>query len=314
MANIVATPSNRNGMRLFHLAGSEPLSEIPLGHLPIDIHESPVCPLGHGSHPMDLKLNGRVALVCGSSSGLGLAIAAALAEEGCDVALNGRDPDRLQLAVQTVTPQALGRVEGFPADVSVPTDVSKLIQDVSQRLGPVDILVCNAGGPPATKFAEAPADSWRAAIDLNLLSTINLCRAAVPSMRERKWGRIVCLTSVGAKQPLGDLILSTTARAGVLGFTKALADETAPAGVTVNAVCPGYMKTERVGELLGKRAEMQRRPPDEILAGLVQSIPMRRMGEPEELAATVAFLASEGASYITGVALQIDGGFVRSIL
>ena len=107
---------------------------------------------------------------------------------------------------------------------------------------------------------------------------------------------------------------STTARAGVLGFTKALADEAAPDGVTVNAVCPGYMKTERIGELLGKRAEMQRRPPDEILAGLVQTIPMRRMGEPEELAATVAFLASERASYITGVALQIDGGFVRSIL
>jgi 3-oxoacyl-[acyl-carrier protein] reductase len=263
---------------------------------------------------MDLKLNGRVALVGGSSSGLGLAIATTLAEEGCNVTLNGRDPDRLQLAAQTVKPNAQGRVEVFRADVSVPADVNRLIDEVSHQLGPVDILVCNAGGPPATKFASAPEDSWRAAIDLNLLSTINLCRAAVPGMRERKWGRVVCLTSVGAKQPLGDLILSTTARAGVLGFAKALADEAAPDGVTVNAVCPGYMKTERVGELLGKRAEMQRRPPDEILAGLVQAIPMRRMGDPEELAATVAFLASDRASYITGVALQIDGGFVRSIL
>ncbi|MGD8726173.1 MAG: SDR family oxidoreductase [Gemmatimonadales bacterium] len=263
---------------------------------------------------MDLELDGRVALVGGSSSGLGLAIAATLAEEGCEVALNGRDPDRLQLAVQTVLPQARGRIDGFRADISIPGDVTKLVEGVSQRLGPVDILVCNAGGPPATAFETAPEDSWRSAIELNLLSTINLCRAVVPGMRQRGWGRVICLTSVGAKQPLGDLILSTTARAGVLGFAKALADEAAPDGVTVNAVCPGYMKTERVGELLGKRAEMQRRPPDEILAGLVQGIPMRRMGEPEELAATVAFLASERASYITGVALQIDGGFVRSIL
>jgi 3-oxoacyl-[acyl-carrier protein] reductase len=263
---------------------------------------------------MDFKLNDRVALVCGSSSGLGLAIATALAEEGCDVALNGRDPDRLQLAAQIVRPRARNRVEVFRADVSVAADVSTLVDDVTDKLGPVDILVCNAGGPPATDFAGASEESWRAAIDLNLLSTINLCRAAVPGMRKRKWGRVVCLTSVGAKQPLGDLILSTTARAGVLGFTKALADEVASDGVTVNAVCPGYMKTERVGELLGKRAEMQRRPPDEILAGLVQAIPMRRMGDPEELAATVAFLASDRASYITGVALQIDGGFVRSIL
>ena len=124
----------------------------------------------------------------------------------------------------------------------------------------------------------------------------------------------MCLTSVGAKQPLGDLILSTTVRAGVLGFAKALADEVAHDGVTVNSVCPGYMKTERVDELLGKRAEMQKLPPDEILAGLIRNIPMRRMGDPAELAATVAFLVSEPASYITGVALQVDGGFVRSIL
>jgi len=263
---------------------------------------------------MDLKLEGRVALVCGSSSGLGLAIATALAEEGCHIALNGRDPDRLQLAAQVVAPVARGQIDGFPADVSIPADVNKLIDNVTTKLGPVDILICNAGGPPATTFDKAPEESWRAAIDLNLLSTINLCRAAVPGMRDRRWGRVVCLTSIGAKQPLGDLILSTTARAGVLGFQKALADEVAADGVTVNAVCPGYMKTERVGELLGKRAEMQRRPPDEILASLVQGIPMRRMGDPEELAATVAFLASEGASYITGVALQVDGGFVRSIL
>ena len=263
---------------------------------------------------MDLNLKGRVAFVGGSSSGLGLAIATTLAEEGCLVALNGRDPDRLQLAVQAVKSITSGQAEGFKGDVSAPAEVNRIVDSISAHLGPIDITVCNAGGPPATKFSEAPEESWQSAIDLNLLSTINLCRATVPGMRARRWGRVVCLTSVAAKQPLGDLMLSTTARAGVLGFAKALADEVAPYGVTVNTVCPGYMKTERVAELLGKRAEMQRRPPDEILADLVQGIPMRRMGDPEELAATVAFLASERASYVTGVALQVDGGFVRSIL
>lgn len=263
---------------------------------------------------MDLRLDGRVALVCGSSSGLGFAIASALAEEGCTVGLNGRDPERLQQAVQVVASRTKGSIDGFRADVSVPSDVVDLVATVSSRLGGLDILVCNAGGPPATRFADAPSESWQKALDLNLLSTINLCRAVLPAMRQRQWGRIICLTSVGAKQPLGDLILSTTARAGVLGFAKALADEVAPDGVTVNSVCPGYMKTERVGELLGKRAEMQHKPPDEILAGLVQNIPMRRMGDPAELAAAVTFLASDRASYITGAAIQVDGGFVRSIL
>jgi 3-oxoacyl-[acyl-carrier protein] reductase len=263
---------------------------------------------------MDLHIKGRTALVCGSSSGLGLAIATALAKEGCTVALNGRDPDRLHRAVTGLQSASGATVDGFPADVSAPGEVQSLVASVSSRLGAVDILVCNAGGPPATRFADAPSDSWQRAVDLNLLSTINLCRATVPGMRARKWGRVVCLTSVGAKQPLGDLILSTTVRAGVLGFAKALADEVAHDGVTVNSVCPGYMKTERVDELLGKRAEMQKLPPDEILAGLIRNIPMRRMGDPAELAATVAFLVSEPASYITGVALQVDGGFVRSIL
>jgi len=263
---------------------------------------------------MDLNIEGRTALVCGSSSGLGLAIATTLTQEGCAVALNGRDPDRLHRAATALRSASGIAVEGFRADVSSPAEVQSLVESVVSRFGAVDILVCNAGGPPATRFADAPANSWWQAIELNLLSTINLCRATVPGMRERKWGRVVCLTSVGAKQPLGDLILSTTARAGVLGFAKALADEVAHDGVTVNAVCPGYMKTERVDELLGKRAEMQKLPPDEILAGLIRNIPMRRMGDPAELAATVAFLVSERASYITGVALQVDGGIVRSIL
>jgi 3-oxoacyl-[acyl-carrier protein] reductase len=263
---------------------------------------------------MDLKLEGRVGLVCGSSSGLGLAIATTLAEEGCRVALNGRDEKRLEHAVRTVRARGGADAAGFDADVSVPAEVETLIGRVAQQLGPVDILVCNAGGPPPTQFRDAPPQSWQEAISLNLLSTIHLCRAAVPGMRERHWGRVICLASVAGKQPLGNLILSTTARAGVLGFAKSLADEVAADGVTVNAVCPGYTRTERVEELLDELAARQARTRDEVARDVVLDIPAGRMGEPAELAAAVAFLASERAGYITGVALQVDGGFVRSIV
>jgi len=263
---------------------------------------------------MDLKIDGRAALVCGSSSGLGLAIAEALAAEGCRVALNGRDRARLDRAVQRVAASAAREVAGFAADVSRPDAVEALVADVTARFGQLDILLCNAGGPPATSFRDAPAGSWQAAVDLNLLSTVNLCRAAVPGMRERGWGRIVCLTSVAAKQPLGDLILSTTARAGVVGFAKALADEVAPHGITVNTILPGYMRTDRVQELLQQRAAKLAESPETIHQRLVANIPMKRMGEPAELAAVVAFLVSGPASYLTGAAIQIDGGFIRNIL
>jgi 3-oxoacyl-[acyl-carrier protein] reductase len=263
---------------------------------------------------MNLNIENRVALVCGSSSGLGLAIATTLADEGATVALNGRNPERLSRAAQEVAKTARGRVDAFQADVSIPAEVDELVTCVADRLGPVDILVCNAGGPPAIPFRDAPGESWLSALELNLLSTINLCRAVVPAMQSRNWGRIVCLTSVAAKQPLGNLILSTTARAGVLGFAKSLADEVAADGITVNSVCPGYMRTERVDELIDRLADQRGVPRETVHTELVAAIPMGRMGHPVELGAAVAFLASEAASYITGVALQIDGGFVRSIL
>lgn len=263
---------------------------------------------------MDLGLNGRVALVCGSSSGLGLAIATTLAEEGCRVALNGRNETRLEPALKQVRGVATDTAAAFQADVSVPAEVERLVGRVTDDLGPIDILVCNAGGPPPTTFSDAPADSWQEALELNLLSTVNLCRAAVPGMRERKRGRVVCIASVAAKQPLGSLILSTTARAGVLGFMKFLADEVAADGVTVNSVCPGYTRTGRVEELLDELSAQRKLPREEVERDVVRDIPAGRMGKPEELAAVVTFLASDRASYITGVALQVDGGFIRSIV
>jgi 3-oxoacyl-[acyl-carrier protein] reductase len=262
---------------------------------------------------MNLNIAGRVALVTGSSTGLGFAIARGLASEGCRVALNGRDRERLERALALVRDRA-AEVEGFPADVSVPAEAEQLVERVRHRFGSVDILVCNAGGPPAASFEDLTAEHWRSALELNLLSTVHLCRAAVPLMRERQWGRVICLTSVAAKQPLPGLMLSGTARAGVLGFAKALADETAPEGITVNVVCPGYMHTQRVEELVERRAQMEQRSTNDVLKSMVLEIPMGRMGDPDELAAAVAFLASEPAGYITGAAIQVDGGFVRSII
>jgi len=237
---------------------------------------------------MDLGLSKRVALVCGSTRGIGRAVAKALADEGANVAINGRNAPA-----------------PFPADVSVPAEAERLVRDVAKQFGRLDILFCNAGGPPAAPFKDQPAEAWQRAIELNLLSTIHLARAAVPIMRKAQWGRIICLVSVAAKQPLPGLILSTTARAGVLGFAKALADEVAADGITVNSVCPGFIATERVEELTRTKPEMMKQ--------MLAQIPVGRIGNPSELAATVAFLASEPASYITGAVLQVDGGFTRSI-
>src|ERR1051326_7043430 len=163
---------------------------------------------------MDLGISGRVALVCGSTSGLGRAVAQLLAAEGCRVAINGRDDTRLKQTVAALTSHSKHEMEGFRADVSVPKQAEELVHKVRDRFGSVDILVCNAGGPPAVQFATALPDNWQAALELNLLSTIHLCRAATPIMRKHHWGRIICITSIAAKQPMGGLILSTTARAG----------------------------------------------------------------------------------------------------
>ena len=237
---------------------------------------------------MNLGLKGRVALVCGGTRGIGRAVATVLTEEGAQVAINGRGPNA-----------------PFPADVSVPAEAERLVNDVAKKFGRLDVLFCNAGGPPAAPFKDQPADAWQKAIELNLLSTIHLAPAAVPIMTKAKWGRIICLASVAALQPLPGLILSSTARAGVLGFAKALADEVATDGVTVNSICPGFIATERIEELTKARPQMMQ----ERLA----EIPMHRVGTPAELAAAVVFLASERASYITGAVLQVDGGFTRSI-
>ena len=263
---------------------------------------------------MDLRIKDRIALVCGSSSGLGLAIATRLAQEGCRIALNGRDQSRLDNAANLVERATGKRPETFMADVSDSGGVTTLVDAVTEAQGPIDILLANAGGPPATTFEEADTATWQRAIDLNLLSTINLCRAVSSGMQERGWGRIVCLTSVAAKQPIPGLLLSSTARAGLLGFVKGVANEIAKDGVTINTICPGYMRTERVSHLFEVMAKKGGVSMEEVEQNLVAQIPAGRIGNPDELAAMVAFMVSDHAGYLTGATIQVDGGYIKGIL
>ncbi len=262
---------------------------------------------------MDLGLRGKAALVAASSRGLGKAIALALSGEGARVALCARGEEALLEAKEDIEEKTGGQVIARTADVTDRESVSKLVDFVLAELGAVDILVCNAGGPPSGPLEEFAPKDYLEALKLNLLSTVNLCHEVIPGMKERKWGRIVNVVSVSAKQPIDTLALSNTARAGVLGFSKSLSNRMAPHGITVNSVCPGYTRTERVEALAKSFEKSGKGKPQDFFKAVERTIPMGRLGLPSELAAAVVFLASEPAAYITGVALQVDGGYIKSI-
>jgi len=263
---------------------------------------------------MDLGLRGKVALVVAASRGFGKAVAWEFAREGARVAICARGEEPLRATALEIVVDTGSEVFPVVADVTRPEDIQRLVSAVEEHFGQIDILVNNAGGPPTGTFMDFDDEAWEAALQLNLMSTVRLCRAVLPGMRARRWGRIVNLTSASVKQPIDGFILSSAARSGVVAMAKTLANECAAQGITVNNVCPGWTLTDRVKGLAEERAAREGRSVREVVEDYAADIPARRLGRPEELAALVVFLASERAAYITGTTIQVDGGYVRSLL
>ncbi|HET89141.1 MAG TPA: SDR family oxidoreductase [Chloroflexi bacterium] len=262
---------------------------------------------------MNLGLDDKVALVTAASAGLGRAVALCLAQEGARVAICARGEERLREAAAHIEAVTGRQVCAFPADVSVPDDVDGLVKAVVERLGRIDILVINAGGPPPGLFLDLTPAAWEEAVQLTLMSSVRLCYAVGPVMRAQGGGAILAMTSVTVKQPLPNLVLSNSLRLAVTGLVKTLADELAPYAIRVNGICPGWTRTARVEQLLHDRAERSGATVEEEAAKIAAAIPLGRMGRPEEFAAAAAFLVSAAASYITGVSLLVDGGMYRGV-
>lgn len=263
---------------------------------------------------MDLGLKGRVAIVCASSKGLGRAIAEELAAEGASVVMCARGESDLKSAAQEIRNKTGSPVLDVVADVSEPADREKLIAAANQKFGKIDVLVMNSGGPPSGPFESFTPEMWDAATRLLLTSAVELTRAVLPEMKERRWGRLLNVTSIAAKQPVQGLMLSNSLRAAVHGFARTLANEVASFGVTVNNILPGYTRTDRIVSLAKQASEKRGTPIEESYRAWEAEIPMGRLGEPREFAALAAFLVSERASYITGSSIAVDGGWIRSLL
>ena len=263
---------------------------------------------------MDLGLKNKVALVAAASRGLGRAVAEELAAEGAALVLCARDAQALAETGAAIADSSAVPVLAVAGDVSFQGDVARVVAAGIERFGRIDILVTNAGGPPAGKFEQLTREQWDDAVQLTFFSAIELARHVLPGMKERGWGRILNITSIAVKQPVENLILSNSLRAGVTGFARTLANEVASDGITVNNILPGYTRTERVEELAKMMAEKQGISAVEFKARWEEEIPMKRLGEPREFAALAAFLVSERASYITGTSIQVDGGWIRSLL
>jgi 3-oxoacyl-[acyl-carrier protein] reductase len=263
---------------------------------------------------MNLGLKDRVAIVAAASRGLGKACALELAQEGAKVAICARHASSLAEAADEIRAATGAEVLPLAADLTDAEEIQHLADETLRRTGRIDVLVTNNGGPPAGYCDEFDDEIWERAHQLTLMSAVRLIRAVLPAMRAQQWGRIINITSVTTKQPIDNLVLSNVYRLGVVGLAKTLSAQLATEGITVNNVAPGYIRTDRVLHLAQVRAREEEKTVDEIMADIIADYPMKRMGEPRELAALVAFLASERASYITGTTIQVDGGYYQGSL
>ena len=260
---------------------------------------------------MNLKIQGKVAIVTGASKGIGLAIVKGLVSEGASVLLIARDQKILDAIVSEIRNEG-GDVEGTAGDVANSDLAEDAVKFAIEKWGRIDILINNAGGPPMGSFLEHSSSNWENSIQTNLLSVVRFSKTVAPHMKENKWGRIISITSTIAKEPSPVMVLSATVRSGVAAFTKAISTELAPFNITVNVICPGGVLTERLTSLISTRAEREKRTYQEVLNESQFSIPKQRFASPEEIANTVLFLVSEHGGYITGVSLAVDGGLLKS--
>jgi 3-oxoacyl-[acyl-carrier protein] reductase len=267
----------------------------------------------YNSCSMNLGLKDRVALVAASSQGIGRATAEAFAAEGCRVAMCARNQQTLQAAADKIRKQYDAEVIAEAFDVTDAVAVSHFLAAVAEKFGSVDICITNAGGPPAKGFLAASLQDWQRALELNFLSTVYFAREVIPYMQRKRWGRFITLTSITTKQPVADLVLSNAVRAAVVGLVKSLANEFGKDGILVNNVGPGFTATDRLKELATARAASSGKSEEEIFDGWAADTPLKRLGEPREIAETIVWLASERASYITGQTVLVDGGMYKGL-
>jgi len=262
---------------------------------------------------MDTGLKDKTVLITASSMGIGKAVAEMFAEEGCKIAISSRSKENLLSTAAELKEKY--SIEPFwsVCDLNKQKDIENIFNAVSSHFGNIDILVNNCGGPVPGLFQQLEEEDWNNAYEQVLLSSVRFSKLVLPGMMASNWGRIINLTSISVKQPVDNLILSNSLRAGVTGFTKSLSNEIAKFNITVNNVAPGMTLTRRLYELAVVEAKEKGKSHEEILVEMAKRIPLNRLGRPEEIASVVVFLASKQASYVTGVTIQVDGGYVKSI-
>ena len=262
---------------------------------------------------MDLGLKGKNAIISASSKGLGKACAEELAAEGCNLSIFSRSLTNIRKTAKELQNKYNVQVVYSKGDASNLKDLKEIVRKTKKELKTIDILVNNSGGPPFGYFEDFKPTDWQNALELNLMSIVNLTKEVLPLMKKQNWGRIINITSVAVKQPIDGLILSNTARTAVIGLTKTLSNEYGKYNILFNNVCPGRIMTDRIVDLANSRAKLTKKSYNKVIKDMESDIPVGRIGDPKELSALVAFLASERSSYITGNTIQVDGGLVKNL-